>query len=77
MLLRPVKKKASELKVEVKRLLAQAETTDAAEDAQCGKGKRGDELAEGWAFGKRRLEGIQRWRNWKPRLKRNMTPGGL
>ena len=54
-----MKKKASELEVEVKRLLAQAEATDAAEDAQYGKGKRGDELAEGWAFGKGRLEKIR------------------
>ena len=47
-----MKKKASELEAEVKRLLAQAEATDAAEDALYGKGNRGDEPAEGWAFGK-------------------------
>ncbi len=54
-----MKKKASELEAEVKRLLAQAEATDAAEDALYGKGNRGDEPAEGWAFGKGRLEKIR------------------
>ena len=54
-----MQKKASELKAEVKRLLAQAKATDAAEDAPYGKGKRGDEPAEGWEFGKGRLEKIR------------------
>ena len=34
------------LKAEIEALLAQAEATDAAEDAQYGKGRRGDELPE-------------------------------
>lgn len=54
-----MKKKASELEAEVKRLLAQAEATDAAEDALYGKGNRGDEPAEGWEYGKGRLEKIR------------------
>lgn len=54
-----MKKKASELEAEVKRLLAQAEATDAAEDALYGKGKRGDEPAEGWEYGQGRLEKIR------------------
>ena len=49
----------SELEAQVKHLLAQAEATDAAEDVLYGKGKRGDEPAEGWAFGKGRLEKIR------------------
>ena len=54
-----MQKKASELVAEFKRLLAQAEATDAAEDAHYGKGKRGDEPAEGWEFVKGRLERIR------------------
>ena len=54
-----MKKKASELEAEVRRLLAQAEATDAAEDALYGKGNRGDEPAKGWEYGKGRLEKIR------------------
>ena len=39
-------KKAEELEAEVKRLLQEAESVDAAEDALYGKGRRGDELPE-------------------------------
>ena len=41
-----MEKKAEELEAEVKRLLEEAETVDANEDALYGKGKRGDELPE-------------------------------
>ena len=54
-----MKKKASEIEAEVKRLLAEAEATDAAEDALYGKGNHGDEPAEGWEYEKRRLEKIR------------------
>ena len=61
MRLRPYEEEGnSELEAEVKRLLAQAEATDAAEEALYGKGKRGGyEPAEGWEFGKARLEKIR------------------
>ena len=39
-----MEEKEKQLKAEVEKLLAQAAETDAAEDAQYGKGKRGDEL---------------------------------
>jgi len=53
-----MEKKARELQEEVERLLAEAEATDKAEDAQYGRGKRGDELPEELRFRKRRLEKI-------------------
>ena len=53
-----MEKKARELQEEVERLLAEAEATDKAEDAQYGRGKRGDELPEELRFRRRRLEKI-------------------
>jgi len=53
-----MEQKARELQDEVERLLAEAETTDAAEDVRYGRGKRGDELPEELRFRKRRLEKI-------------------
>jgi transposase len=47
------------LKAEIDALLRQAEATDAAEDAQYGKGKRGDELPAELARGESRLKKIQ------------------
>lgn len=47
------------LKQEIDALLKQAEATDAAEDAQYGKGRRGDELPEELARGESRLKKIQ------------------
>src|SRR5665811_754379 len=47
------------LKQEIDALLKQAEQTDAAEDAQYGKGKRGDELPEELARRESRLKKIQ------------------
>jgi transposase len=47
------------LKQEIDALLKQAEDTDAAEDAQYGKGKRGDELPEELARRESRLKKIQ------------------
>jgi transposase len=47
------------LKQEIEALLRQAEQTDAAEDAQYGKGKRGDELPEELARRESRLKKIQ------------------
>ena len=50
--------KEKQLQEEVDRLLAQAAQTDAAEDAQYGKGKRGDELPEELARRESRLKKI-------------------
>jgi len=47
------------LKQEIEALLKQAEKTDAAEDVQYGKGKRGDELPDELARRKNRLKKIQ------------------
>ena len=47
------------LKAEIDALLKQADDTDAAEDAQYGKGKRGDELPEELARRESRLKKIQ------------------
>ena len=47
------------LKQEIEALLKQAEQTDAAEDAQYGKGKRGDELPEELGRRESRLKKIQ------------------
>src|ERR1019366_5164949 len=46
------------LKAEIEALLKQAEQTDAAEDAQYGKGRRGDELPEDLARRESRLKKI-------------------
>jgi transposase len=54
-----MKKKADELEAEVKRLLKEAEKTDAAEDATYGAGKRGDELPDELRFRQSRLKKIQ------------------
>jgi transposase len=54
-----MEKKAEELEAEVKRLLEQAESTDAAEDALYGKGRRGDELPEELRFKQSRLAKIR------------------
>jgi transposase len=54
-----MEKKAEELEAEVKRLLEQAESADAAEDALYGKGRRGDELPEALRFKQSRLRKIR------------------
>jgi len=54
-----MQRKADELQAEIARLLAEAEATDAAEDARYGRGKRGDELPEELRFRERRLRKIQ------------------
>ena len=51
--------KERELAAEVERLLAEAEATDAAEDARYGRGRRGDELPEELRFKRSRLEKIR------------------
>jgi transposase len=53
-----MEKRAKELQEEVERLLAEAEATDAAENARYGRGKRGDELPVELRFRKQRLEKI-------------------
>src|SRR5260370_11102322 len=53
-----MEEKEKELKAEVEKLLAQASETDAAEDAQYGKGKRGDELPGELARRESRLKKI-------------------
>lgn len=54
-----MEKKAQQLEEEVARLLAEAESVDAGEDARYGKGKRGDELPEELRFKQSRLQKIQ------------------
>ena len=54
-----MQKKAEELQSEVDRLLAEAEKTDAAEDALYGVGKRGDELPKELRFRQSRLRKIR------------------
>ena len=54
-----MEKKARELEEEVARLLEEAETVDAEEDAKYGKGKRGDKLPEELRSRKGRLEKIR------------------
>jgi len=54
-----MEKKAEELEAEVKRLLAEAQAVDDAEDAQYGKDKRGDELPEELRFKQDRLRKIR------------------
>ena len=54
-----MEKKAAELEADVKRLMAEAEATDAEEDRKHGKGKRGDELPEDLRFKETRLRKIK------------------
>jgi transposase len=54
-----IKEKIPELEAQVAALLAEAEAVDAAEDAQYGQGRRGDELPEELRFRQRRLEKIR------------------
>ena len=54
-----MEKKAEELEGEVKRLLAQAQAVDDAEDARYGKDKRGDELPKELCFKQDRLRKIK------------------
>jgi transposase len=54
-----MKEKLTELEAQVAELLAEAEAVDTAEDAQYGKGCRGDELPEELRFRQRRLEKIR------------------
>jgi len=54
-----MEKSAAELRAEVERLLAEAEATDAAEDALYGKGKRGEELPKELRFRQSRLKKIE------------------
>jgi len=54
-----MEKKAEELEAEVKRLLAEAQVVDDAEDAKYGKGKRGDELPKELRFKQDRLRKIK------------------
>jgi hypothetical protein len=53
-----MEEKEKQLKAEVEKLLAQAEETDAAEDALYGKGNRGDELTGELARREGRLKKI-------------------
>jgi transposase len=54
-----MEKKAQELEIDVKNLLEQAQAADDAEDAQYGKGKRGDELPDELRFKQNRLKKIK------------------
>ncbi len=54
-----MEKKAEELEGEVKRLLAEAQAVDDAEDARYGKDKRGDELPKELRFKQNRLRKIK------------------
>ena len=54
-----MKKKRTELKAEVAELMARAETVDAEEDAEFGKGVRGDEIPEELRFREKRLAKIE------------------
>lgn len=54
-----MEKKAQELEVEVKGLLAEAQAVDEAEDAKYGKDRRGDELPEELRFKQGRLKKIK------------------
>jgi len=54
-----MEKKAEELEAEVERLLAKAQAVDDAEDAQYGKGKRGDDLPKELRFKQDRLRKIK------------------
>ena len=52
-------KRSDELKVEIARLMAEAQATDETEDARYGEGKRGDELPAELRFREQRLKKIQ------------------
>jgi len=54
-----MKKKRAELEAEVKELMARADAVDAEEDAEYGKGVRGDELPEELRFRETRLAKIR------------------
>lgn len=54
-----MKDKISELESQVAQLLAEAEAADAAEDAEYGRGRRGEEVPEELRFRQRRLEKIR------------------
>jgi hypothetical protein len=54
-----MEKKAEELEAEVKRLFTEAQAIDDAEDAQYGKGQRGDELPKELRFKQDRLRKIK------------------
>jgi transposase len=54
-----IKEKLPELEAQVSELLAEAAAVDAAEDAQYGQDRRGDELPEELRFRQRRLEKIR------------------
>jgi len=54
-----MEKKAEQLEAEVKRLLAEAQAVDDAEDAKYGKDKRGDELPKELRFKRDRLKKIR------------------
>jgi len=54
-----MKDKIPELEAQVVQLLAEAEAVDVAEDAQYGKGRRGDELPDELRLRQRRLEKIR------------------
>jgi transposase/IS5 family transposase len=54
-----MKEKITELEAQIADLLAEAEAVDAAEDAQYGKGRRGDELPKELRFRQQRLEKIR------------------
>jgi transposase len=54
-----MEKKAVELEAEVKRLLTESQAVDDAEDAEYGKGKRGDELPKDLRFKQDRLRKIK------------------
>ena len=55
-----MEKSEAELAAEVERMLAEAEAVDRAEDAQYGKGVRGDELPEDLRFKQKRLATIRK-----------------
>jgi transposase len=61
-----MEKKVAELRGEVEGLLAEAETTDAQEDALYGKGKRGDELPRELRFKESRLRKIEEAKRGSP-----------
>jgi transposase len=54
-----MEKKSEELEAEVKRLLTEAQAVDDAEDAEYGKGKRGDELPKELRFKQDRLRKLK------------------
>lgn len=54
-----MEKKAEELEAEVRRLLTEAQAVDESEDAEYGKGKRGDELPKDLRFKQDRLRKIK------------------